>query len=357
MNLLSLFSFAKATRRTPPTFRPTLEILEARTTPSLIASQILGHLFPTSTVAVVPPAGGLVGDSTGPQTITLTDTISGAPTGGTVTFTIAGFAPITVPVVHGVAATPFTIPANTPPGTFAVVAVFSGGGGSGSSTGSTTFIAMGTVATVSCQNDPFLGTAAPFAVLGSSAVTNTGATTIVGNVGIYPGTSITGESSISITGTYHQTDAVAEQARNDVITAYNALAGDAVTDNLTGHNLGGLTLTPGVYKFASSAQLTGTLILNYEGNPNAVFVFQIGTTLTTASGSKVTVENDPFTGMAPNVYWQVGSSATLGTTTLFIGNILADQSITLDTGAQIHCGRALAIHGAVSLDNNTVSNL
>ena len=198
-----------------------------------------------------------------------------------------------------------------------------------------------------------LGTADPFAVLAGSTVTNTGATTIHGSLGLWPGTAITGFPPGSVSGgTIHATDAVALQAQRDLTTAYNFAAGEACSSNLTGQDLGGLTLTPGVYCFASSAQLTGALTLNALGNSNAVFVFQIGSTLTTASSSSVVFTNG---GQGDSVFWQVGSSATLGTTTDFAGNILALTSITLDTGAKIGCGRALARNGAVTMDTNNVS--
>ncbi|GAC1672902.1 MAG: hypothetical protein PVS2B2_23010 [Candidatus Acidiferrum sp.] len=197
-----------------------------------------------------------------------------------------------------------------------------------------------------------LGTAASFAVLGGSTVTNTGPTTINGDLGVFPGTSITGLGSITITGTVHPTDGVAQLAQSDLTIAYNNLAALTPTQVLTGTDLGGLTLTPGVYSFASSAQLTGALILDAQGHSNAVWVFQIGSTLTTASASTVTIINP---GSNDGLFWQVGSSATLGTATQFEGNIVALTSITLNTGATDTCGRVLARNGAVTLDTNTIS--
>jgi len=204
--------------------------------------------------------------------------------------------------------------------------------------------------------DPVLGTAGSFAVLAGTTVTNTGPTVIYGNLGVSPGTAITGFPPGTVNGTQYSGPGpgVAAQAQNDLTTAYNVAAGLAPTATLTGQDLGSLLtpLTPGVYFFASSAQLTGTLTLNNSGlNANALFVFQIGSTLTTASNSSVVFEN----GFDGNVFWQVGSSATLGTGTAFEGNILALDSITLNTGATILDGRALARNGAVTLDTNNIN--
>lgn len=197
-----------------------------------------------------------------------------------------------------------------------------------------------------------LGTAQNFAVLGGSTVTNTGPSIITGDLGVWAGNAITGFPPGSVNGTIHAGDAVALQAQSDVTTAYNALAGMALTQDLSGTDLGGLTLTPGVYFFSSSAFLTGTLTLDAQGDPDALFVFQMGSTLITASNSSVQMINS---GDACDVYWQVGSSATLGTDTSFQGNILALTSITLNTRATMIEGRALARNGAVTLDSNTIT--
>ncbi len=199
-----------------------------------------------------------------------------------------------------------------------------------------------------------LGIADSFAVLAGSTVTNTGPSIVHGDLGVWPGTAITGfpPGMVTSPGVMHANDAVAMNAQNTLTTAYNFAAGEACGTNLTGQDLGGLTLTPGVYCFNSSAQLTGILTLNALGDPNAIFVFQIGSTLTTASNSSVSFISG---GQGDTVFWQVASSATLGTTTSFAGNILALTSITMNTNASIQCGRALARNGAVTMDTNTVS--
>jgi len=201
-----------------------------------------------------------------------------------------------------------------------------------------------------------LGTTQSFAVLGGSTVTNTGPSSISGNVGVSPGSSVTGfpPGVLIGGGAIHAADAVAAQAQSDLTVAYNAAAGTPCTVDLTGQDLGGLTLTPGVYCFTSSAQLTGTLTLNMQGNPNSFFLFKIGSTLTTASASSVVLINSGGTLCPNNVFWQVGSSATLGTGSSFAGNILALTSITMTTGSTLQ-GRSLARNGAVTLDSNTIA--
>jgi hypothetical protein len=217
--------------------------------------------------------------------------------------------------------------------------------------------AAGALASPGAQTAPGLGSAASFAVLGGQTVTNTGPTTIFGDLGVSPGTAITGFPPGVVTGgAIHAADAVALQAQSDVTIAYDALAAQTCppANDKTGQDLGGQTLIEGVYCFSSSAQLTGPLTLDAQGNAAAVFIFQIGSTLTTASNSSVSVING---GTACNVFWQVGSSATIGTTTQFAGNILALTSIALQTGATIVPGRALARNGEVTMDTNNVTIL
>jgi hypothetical protein len=192
-----------------------------------------------------------------------------------------------------------------------------------------------------------------FAVLGGSTVTNTNTpTTVNGNLGVSPGSAVTGFPPGIVTGgTIHAADSTAAQAQNDLSTTYNNLAGTSCGTDLTGQDLGGKTLTPGVYCFSTSAQLTGTLTLDAQGSSNAVFIFKIGSTLTTASASSVLLING---GSNCGVFWQVGSSATLGTGTALLGSVVALTSITLNTGASVS-GRVLARNGAVTLDDSHVT--
>jgi len=194
-----------------------------------------------------------------------------------------------------------------------------------------------------------LGTADNFAVLAAAGVTNTGPTTINGDLGTWPNPAISGAPSV--TGATHAGNAVAQQAQADTTIAYNDAAGRTPVSTVA-TELGGQNLTAGVYDSAAGTfGLTGTLTLDAQGDPNAVFIFQASTTLITASDSTVSLVNG---ASACNVFWQVGSSATLGTNSTFKGTILALASITVTTGATID-GRTLARTGAVTLDTNTIT--
>jgi hypothetical protein len=200
-----------------------------------------------------------------------------------------------------------------------------------------------------------LATAQSFVVLAGATVTNTGPSVLNGDLGVAPGTALVGFGLPAVVnGATHAADAVAAQAQLDLTTAYNAAAGQAVApaNDLTGTDLGNRVLKAGAYRFTSSAQLTGPLTLDAEGDPAAQFVFEIASSLTTASASSVVLLN----GASPcNVYWQVGSSATLGTTTAFQGNLMALASISLNNGASV-IGRVLARNGQVSLINNVLDS-
>jgi hypothetical protein len=197
---------------------------------------------------------------------------------------------------------------------------------------------------------PSLGSARKYVVLGASAVTNTGGTVITGDLGVSaPGIAPTGFPPGTIRGRIHSGDASSAQAQSELTPAYNSLAANSCSTPLTGQDLGNRTLTQGVYCFTSSAQLTGRLTL--AGNASSVYIFMIASSLNTASNSSVVMTGG---SLARNVYWQVGSSATLGTGTAFKGNILALTSISLGTGARLS-GRALARNGAVTMDGNAIS--
>jgi hypothetical protein len=200
---------------------------------------------------------------------------------------------------------------------------------------------------------PNLASAANFAVIANSTITNTGNTVLTGDLALSPGTSVTGFPPGTVVGTQHVADGTAATAQSDASAAYTDLAGRTGAIDKSGIDLGTLTLIPGLYKYTSSAQLTGTLTLDAQGAADAIWIFQIGSTLTTASSSVVTIING---GTAGNVYWQVGSSATLGTSTTFKGTIIANASITATTSTSVS-GRLIALTGAVTLDTNAVSKI
>ena len=196
-----------------------------------------------------------------------------------------------------------------------------------------------------------LAGASDLAVLAGSAVTNTGATNITGDLGLSPGSSVGGFPGI-LNGTLRINDAIATQAKIDLTAAYNDAAGRTSTDIVTlSGNIGGLTLTPGLYKSTSSLAISsGDLTFDAKGNANAVFIIQIASSLTTTSGCKVILSGG---ALASNIFWQVGSSATFGTTSVFKGTVMAMQSITFNTGATLD-GRGLARTGAVTMAGNTI---
>jgi hypothetical protein len=197
-----------------------------------------------------------------------------------------------------------------------------------------------------------LGSSANLAILAGSAVTSTGATVITGDMALSPGTSIGGFPPGILNGTQHINDAAATQGKLDLTAAYNDAAGRTSTDIVTlSGNIGGLTLTPGLYKSTSSLAISsGDLTLDAKGNANAVFIIQIATTFTTTSGRKVILSGG---ALASNIFWQVGSSATFGTTSVMKGTVMAMQSITLNTGAKID-GKVLARTGGVTMAGNTI---
>lgn len=202
------------------------------------------------------------------------------------------------------------------------------------------------------QSTVVMGGATTLAILAGSAISSTGATNITGDMGLSPGTSIGGFPPGILVGTQHINDAIANQAKLDLTAAYNDAAGRTATDIVTiAGNIGGLTLTPGLYKSTSSlAVSSGDVTFDAKGNPNAVFIIQIASTLTTTSGRKVILSGG---ALASNIFWQVGTSATFGTTSVFKGTVMAMQSITFNTGATLD-GRALARTGAIVMAGNTI---
>jgi LPXTG-motif cell wall-anchored protein len=208
------------------------------------------------------------------------------------------------------------------------------------------------ILTVSALTTINQGTTKDFAVLAGSTITNTGSSTINGDIGLYPGTSLINKEGITLDGTIHLTDSVADVAKNDLTTAYNQVSGLLPVSRIA-TQLGGQTLKPGIYDSADGTfNITGTLILDAEGDSNAIFIFKTSSTLITATSSKISLINN---AQHCNVYWKVGSSATLGTNSSFVGHIYALSSITATTGAKIQ-GQLLARDGAVTLDSNTIIN-
>lgn len=207
------------------------------------------------------------------------------------------------------------------------------------------------VQTVVMTSVPMAG-ASGFAILSGSSITNTGATIITGDIGLSPGSSIGGFPPGILNGTQHINDAIANQAKLDLTAAYNNAAGRTSTDIVTlSGNIGGLTLTPGLYKSTSSLAISsGDVAFDALGNANAIFIIQIASTFTTTSGRKVILAGG---AQASNIFWQVGSSATFGTTSVVKGTIMAMQSITFNTGATLN-GRALARTGGVTMSGNTI---
>jgi hypothetical protein len=197
---------------------------------------------------------------------------------------------------------------------------------------------------------PPLGSASSFAVLAATTVTSTGPTVVNGDLGVSPGTAVTGFPPGVVNGTVHPGDTAAAAAQTDLTTAYTNAAGQSPT--VTGlSSIGNQTFTPGVYNASSSLGVNGTVTLDGQGVQNAVFIFQIGSALTAASGTVINLIN----GAQPcNVFWQVGSSATVGTGSTFAGSILALTSITVTTGDTI-AGSMLARNGAVTLDSDNIT--
>jgi len=217
---------------------------------------------------------------------------------------------------------------------------------------------LGTPCTSSAQAGLNLGTAGNFAVLAGAAVTSTGNTDVTGDLGVWAGTGVTGFQGIVpggpgiVHGNIHAGDATAQTAQGDLTTAYNDAAGRTLAPiDVSNADLGGRTLAPGLYKSTGTLALTGMVTLDAQGDVNGVWIFQVASSLNTATGSQVILSGG---AKASNVFWQVGSSATLGTTTVFKGTIMANQSITLANGATLE-GRALASIASVTMDSNVIT--
>ena len=314
---------------------------------------------PPTVISVAPPNGS---NGICPNTVVVA-TFSEAmnpSTINTTTFTLAG--PGTTAVTGQVTydapshVTTFTPSSNLVLNTLYTATITTGAQDLFGNPLATNYVWTFTTATTACQASGVpLGSAGNFKVLAGSTVTNTGPTTIAGgDLGLSPGSSVTGfpPGQMIPPAVMHITDAIAAQAQLDLTTAYNYAAGLPGGAVLPG-DMSGLTFPPGLYKNSSTVMLSaGNVTLDAQGNANAVFIFQIGSTLTTLGSTQVVLAGG---AQAKNIFWQVGSSATLGTNSIFYGTIMALQSITLDTGATLH-GRALARNAAVTMDSNTVDD-
>jgi len=352
-NIVPLSPTWSVVNATAGTIDPTTGLFTASATPGTYTNTVLASSGATSgsaTVTVVAAGGALATITVSPNPATLA-------AGTTRQFTATGQdgAGVVIPI--------------SPAPTWSIVngggTINSGSGlfTAGSSTGTfsntvraTSGVVSGfgsVIVTSAPAGGPSLGTATRFAVLGSTAISCIGVSNIAGDVGVAPAGSVSGfpaPCTISSPGgpTPHVNDAVAKTAQADVTPAYNALAAMPCGTSLTGQNLGGKTLAPGVYCFTSSAQLTG--ILTLAGPANGVWVFQVSSALTTGTSAQVVMSGG---GQAKNVFWQIGSSATIGQTTAFQGNIIAAVSVTLVQGASLN-GRALSKAG-VTMDTNLIT--
>jgi type VI secretion system secreted protein VgrG len=221
------------------------------------------------------------------------------------------------------------------------------------------FARLGTALVILMATTPgaataYLGAATGFAVLAGVGLTNSGDSIVNGDLGLVSGVAMAGLAGLSGIHSLHFGDDTVAAAKADAAAARAIFEAMATTVDLSGQDLGTLAaLTPGVYRFAAAAQLTGTLTLDFTGNPDADFIFLIGSALTTATGSNIVVRGG---GSGSGVYFDVGSSATLGTNSIFAGNILARTAITINHAARILCGRAIALDAAVTMDGNAISN-